>query len=1482
MADWQRDKHDMMCKGMTLNHPIDQIPPGQFALLKNLRSYQEGRIEPRRGLVALNNTPLGSPDPVHTIKRLNDDTVDLFALIIGAGGNLYSTANVIGATNANPIVIQTDRAHNATTGDTVVISGVTGNTNANGSHLVTVTDSTHFSIPVVGNGSYGADTAIAFFLRDSGYSSEPLQIVTDRPDRSPKSYAYIADTQRLRKVSVEGMDSPWGIAQPIPPPTTQLAGISYKVISPFDAVTEGGVDWTNGGTAGTVAALSAATYTITGATNATPIVLQFSGAHTLVDGDDLQVTGVLGNTAANGDWLISVVDTTHVTLLGSVGSGAYTSGGTATRYQYSGVITFILYDSGTSGFASISPSTANEGIQVGMLLVINTGGGSVETVMVETVLPGIANTTILDIEFDVGTDGPCTIQLTTPTDGLVKGAIIRIGGVTSETVLVDSVTQNPAGGFSFRCTAVNNHVATDPVTGLASFRAVLANSHSAGETLIDNSLQSSITVGTGYIQHSKARDLSSVNGRTVTTDDTVTFLFRLDKPQNMTEGRVIFDLDASINDAAHNLLFKAFRTADLQQTLSSPATTPTISFRQTLIGRDFLDNPETNDPFKIPEPLPINGDPPDAPIVIFTPTPISTQVSTGTNQLTALTFTVGDLTQVGSDLTKSLKDVKAVRVQLTTTDTVILTCIDMWIGGTFGPDVGQQGADYKYRYTYRSTITGSPPSNPSPETRGGLHAVRQRITGTIPTPDTRPSTGDPQIDKADIYRIGGSLVSWVYVLSVDVPANSAPSTALFADDLPDDALNSNNLLSFDSFQPWPLLDLPRSGTCDVTGTTVKRTGGDSFNTAWSPFDGPPGGQAAGTLIEISGFTYALYSQPSDADTLEIRTSGGSQTGVKWSIVEPVLLGQPLPAAWGPFGGGVEGEVFFACGSSFERGTLFWTTFSSPDSASILNRLEITSPSEPLIGGCLYDGRPYVWSSDRKFEIVPNFSSAEQFQTGAQGSFIAREVANSKGLLSRHNIAAAQVTFATSRDGIYADLGSADPYSVTDADFYPIFPTEGNPGDDVEILHGLTFKAADFTDVDKIRLAYYMDWMYLDFKDQSGAQKTLVMDGSEVKTSQGGISGGRWFFDDYKVPILTHYGEEGDGANRLLCGSSNGKVYVYTGPGPTDDGVAFDCDFISGSQNQGDQRLVKEYSDLMLDINTAGTDVFPTIFYDRGQDQFPLVAVPIPVNGDPPVLVPVNNAERNMEVIDLNFCPINATDIGLRLTWSSTTARPILYAWEPSFVARGTNNLLRPTDWDDAGQKFNKYVYGCIIWCDTEGAERTVVIHYNGVSIGPAITVTHEGWQPKTYTFEPFYASDVRLVPTDENQWRLGVIQWLVSDASQFVQLRRTQETSHGLPGYQLIPEIQVLYSSDADITFTLSVDEVDDVRTIPNSNGIFKKYFFRPKALKGKVFRYRTQSSADFYVDEDGLQIMVRAWGDPGPLQLVQPFGKQTQTGAQV
>lgn len=91
----------------------------------------------------------------------------------------------------------------------------------------------------------------------------------------------------------------------------------------------------------------AALKAVTGATNATPIVLTVT-ANGFANGDTVVVGGVGGNTAANNIWKVAAQATNTITLVSvddgttnSVGNGAYTSGGYVINLGPSAAANFV-------------------------------------------------------------------------------------------------------------------------------------------------------------------------------------------------------------------------------------------------------------------------------------------------------------------------------------------------------------------------------------------------------------------------------------------------------------------------------------------------------------------------------------------------------------------------------------------------------------------------------------------------------------------------------------------------------------------------------------------------------------------------------------------------------------------------------------------------------------------------------------------------------------------------------------------------------------------------------------------------------------------------------------------------------------------------------------------------------------------------------------------------------------------------------------
>lgn len=110
------------------------------------------------------------------------------------------------------------------------------------------------------------------------------------------------------------------------------------------------------------------TFTVTGASTTTPIVVTVASTTGLSDGDYVRVTGVGGITEANGVWQIDSVTGTTFELVGSAGVGAWTSGGTVAKLEW-----VTIYDPTTDDAdltvqeLGVSPLGGSPGVMLSIL-----------------------------------------------------------------------------------------------------------------------------------------------------------------------------------------------------------------------------------------------------------------------------------------------------------------------------------------------------------------------------------------------------------------------------------------------------------------------------------------------------------------------------------------------------------------------------------------------------------------------------------------------------------------------------------------------------------------------------------------------------------------------------------------------------------------------------------------------------------------------------------------------------------------------------------------------------------------------------------------------------------------------------------------------------------------------------------------------------------------------------------------------------------
>ena len=102
------------------------------------------------------------------------------------------------------------------------------------------------------------------------------------------------------------------------------------------------------------------TNTVVAASNATPVVITTGSTSGVVTGDQVVIADVTGNTAANGTFFVTILTPTTFELDGSVGNGAYTTGGTVFSPQRLGVSVTFGFDNETNKLACSAPTRVSQ------------------------------------------------------------------------------------------------------------------------------------------------------------------------------------------------------------------------------------------------------------------------------------------------------------------------------------------------------------------------------------------------------------------------------------------------------------------------------------------------------------------------------------------------------------------------------------------------------------------------------------------------------------------------------------------------------------------------------------------------------------------------------------------------------------------------------------------------------------------------------------------------------------------------------------------------------------------------------------------------------------------------------------------------------------------------------------------------------------------------------------------------------------------
>lgn len=1318
-------KYTFRCDGVDVNTPGDEPKnAGKASRLLNMTVDIDGTLTPRPGVVNRYASALiASKTPVHSIRRISDSSDSSWAMLYGTGDRLASELSTSAGTINN---------------------------------------------------------------EDGPYSGNPMSIIPWRPNQTQDPYAYVYDSLRQRKISVDGTVKTIGIAAPTVPPTVELGKRLWSEIGDFESV--------------------------------------------------------VGYTADN-----TVVMNADIALL--AGDRVNT---TITRH---------LFDSGSSGWGCYQPASLTN-IGPGSILFLQAGLDN-DTVFVAEVYRASSATTIASIVYDSGSTGACTIQPVAPVKEIQRNALIQVNsGGSAEFVRIISVVPGPDDTSSFRCVLAGTHAAADNLQVLGSFRAYTVAANFAGATCTQRAIQfSNVTSGVkgiGYIQAAATSfDLTKMSGLTgyggaITDEEYFHISLRCSNWQNVTMVRVLFSLDATA--FTDNYFYRAIEQSALVAAAKGTQRPRQIQRRRL---QDYLtDRPLPEDRQRMDrragETSTGRGDPlrsqdsglfADQPRKNPTPeagspsnTTPSNETGTGDNQWSEIRWKRGEMFRVGSDLSRGWQDVTRIRIEVTFASTGATTIIvnSLNVYGGSAPDIGDAGLPYQYRYRYRDSSTGAV-SAYSPASLSGVYAFRDQVLVTA------SSTVGTDADKIDIERFGGLQGGWCYVGTID------NAVTPFTDKIGDIAAIRNAVVSDRQIaQPWVRTLSPISGTATtIAGTAIDDNGSNPI----------PDGLVPGTLVIINGTatTFRRYLGLSGAthDRWEVADSIGSGSTVKWEIPEPRVAGQPIARVFGPYQGSM-----LACDGQYLR----WTDGNDPDVSSDIHYTEITDPSDPLVGGFMYNGRAAAWSTRRLFWI--NGDPVHGF-TGT-------EVPNGKGLFGPYSFAVGYRIAWLSRDGIYESQGG-EPVNITTEDLAPLFPQEGRAGQDANGLKAPLLTVAEWP---YLRLAYADDDSLLfSYRDSLGARHTLRYMHDRK----------RWLPYDYAVAVNMFYSLEGDGVRGLVAGggdTTSAKVYTVGGSTDptTDDTTGFNWLYRSFSDDLGDPRSRKYLGDMTVDVDPANTTVTATL----GTDNFSTSTA----------LGSITGAARTTKLFDLSSGNgIRARNYGIELTGTTSTGnRPRLHNWQMALLPRPETISLRASDYELGGSDGDKYMQGIIIDADTFNVAKTLRIEYDGGQLGDTVTITHNGRRRESYSFAiPFTARLVRLATADADTWELYDYRYVFNPEPPAAKVWQIQFSGFDIPGYKHIQQFRPAYAAPAAVTVELYKDQgtLAATLTLPSTGGagyadVERPTFYVP-AFKFKLGYMKLSCASDWRLYLRDTEILMKGWGETGDYHIIRPAGDDHRTtGARI
>lgn len=349
--------------------------------------------------------------------------------------------------------------------------------------------------------------------------------------------------------------------------------------------------------------------------------------------------------------------------------------------------------------------------------------------------------------------------------------------------------------------------------------------------------------------------------------------------------------------------------------------------------------------------------------------------------------------------------------------------------------------------------------------------------------------------------------------------------------------------------------IARQGNISVTASVdpqvdqirVYRRGGANPTDVWRfSVSGP---NASGTITDNNADSViALFNKlllDNDVPFTSIDGSGNTLTEV------------PLPYAAGPF----VGKYILATGDPNRPGYVYWTNSERPDSASTANNLQVTSPTEPLIGCLIYSALPYVFSREDLYLL--DFGGPNALPT-----FTPRKTPTGLGAVGPRAFCVGDMIYFVNRRGVYKTDGQSAPVCISEEAIRPLF-------------QGITvsnFSPIDLSQSDAIRLCYTGELLHFFYIDTLGATQHLTWSTIYTRWKSVSVTG---------LDTTVAYLDENQTSTKILFGASDANVYLSDPSQTTDNGTIISCNIRTGQESFSAPQTFKEFGNVILDADPQG-------------------------------------------------------------------------------------------------------------------------------------------------------------------------------------------------------------------------------------------------------------------------------------------------------